>query len=237
LYREYFEEFQEILKKTLPKDLGYTGISIVNNTEIVLNTVSGNFLIDACSGGILKIIEVTWQIFFQSKAVEKFVVTMDEPENHLHPSMQRTFLSDLVEAFPTAQFIVASHSPFIVTSVRDSSVYVLRYLDSEYEERGGATATRGADDLPGVFSGRRIRSEHLDTVNRAGTASEILREVLGVPATIPEWAGERAKEIVESYRGKELTSASLDAMHDELKSEGLVSEYPTAVFERSRDPS
>src|ERR1700684_3254096 len=47
-------------------------------------------------------------------------------ENHLHPSLQRSLFVKLVEAFPLTQFIIATHSPFIVSGLKDSNVYVLR---------------------------------------------------------------------------------------------------------------
>ncbi|MFL1399228.1 AAA family ATPase, partial [Acinetobacter baumannii] len=62
----------------------------------------------------MSIIDLAWQIFLYSHDKDEFVVTIDEPENHLHPSMQRSLLNDFVKAFPKAQFIVVTHSPFIV---------------------------------------------------------------------------------------------------------------------------
>ncbi|WP_419836937.1 AAA family ATPase [Streptomyces brasiliscabiei] len=54
----------------------------------------------------------------------------DEPENHLHPSMQRTLVPTLLAAFPNVRFIVATHSPFVVTSTREAYVYALRRTES-----------------------------------------------------------------------------------------------------------
>ena len=42
----------------------------------------------------------------------------------------------------------------------------------------------------------RVVSQKLDMVNKAGNASSILREVLGVKATIPEWVEEELENIV-----------------------------------------
>ena len=41
-----------------------------------------------------------------------------------------------------------------------------------------------------------VVSEKLDTINKAGNASELLAEVLGVAATIPEWVEEELAGIV-----------------------------------------
>lgn len=45
------------------------------------------------------------------------VVTIDEVDLYLHPHWQRHVLADLQAAFPKIQFIVTSHSPFIIQSV------------------------------------------------------------------------------------------------------------------------
>lgn len=42
------------------------------------------------------------------------VVTIDELDLHLHPKWQRDVVSDLLKTFPKVQFIVTSHSPFLL---------------------------------------------------------------------------------------------------------------------------
>src|SRR5205085_5686067 len=128
---DVYEGFQDKLREVLPPQIGFKNF-VVRAPEIVLETHSGDFVIDAASGGVIKLIETTWQLYLFSLQNDSFVVTMDEPENHLHPSMQRTFLANLIEGFPTVQFIVVTHSPFVVSSVRDSNVFVLRFDNLEY---------------------------------------------------------------------------------------------------------
>ena len=79
------------LRKFLPPTLGFRAIKI-RGPEVVLETRSGDFIIDAASGGIIKLIEIAWHI-------GGFIVTIDEPENHLHPAMQKVFLERLVATF------------------------------------------------------------------------------------------------------------------------------------------
>jgi len=52
------------------------------------------------------------------------VLLIDEAENHLHPKWQKRFLNNILTLFPRLQIIVATHSPFIVTSVKNAKVYV-----------------------------------------------------------------------------------------------------------------
>ena len=121
-----YEGFIEILRTVLPPKLGFKSLS-VRIPEVVLETDSGEFSIDAVSGGIASIIDLAWQIYMFDESDQQFVVSFDEPENHLHPEMQKTLLPNFLKAFPNVQFIVASHNPFIISSVNDSNVYALVY--------------------------------------------------------------------------------------------------------------
>jgi len=53
------------------------------------------------------------------------VVLIDEVDLYLHPHWQQHVLVDLQEAFPEIQFIVSSHSPFIVQSVERQNIISL----------------------------------------------------------------------------------------------------------------
>ena len=211
--------FIETLKKVLPPSLGFIDL-IIRSPEVVIKTSSGEFLLDSASGGVSALIDIAWRIYMFSLDKKSFVVTIDEPENHLHPSMQRTLMSRLLNAFPQAQFIVATHSPFIVTSVKDSYVYVLRYNFSD---------SRSVDGFVPETTKYRIISEKLDAVNKSSSANEILREVLGVEATIPEWVAEEVKAIVKKYESQKITTDSLIDLRKELSDIGFGDHYPYAL--------
>ena len=53
------------------------------------------------------------------------VVLIDELDLHLHPHWQRHIAEDLRRTFPALQFIVTTHSPFIVQSARDGEIIAL----------------------------------------------------------------------------------------------------------------
>ena len=171
---EYYKGFEDTLKTVLPTELGFKKF-VVRNFEIVLECDSGDFIIDAASGGISSIIDFAWQIYMYA-ADEKgsFTVIIDEVENHLHPTMQRRILPDFVKAFPNVSFIVSTHSPLIVGSVKDSNVYILRFNKE-----------------------KKVTTQKLDLINKAKTATEILDEVLGVSFTMPVWAEEKLIEVVQ----------------------------------------
>lgn len=200
-----FEGFENVLKIMMPKHIGFEKLCI-RNYEIVLSTKTGDFILDAVSGGIAAIIDLAWQIYNLSTSEDEIVVLIDEIENHLHANMQRSILPDLLSAFPEVQFIVSTHSPLIVASVKDSNVYAFRYN-----------------------SNNRVYSEKLDLVNKARSANEILNEVLGVPFTMPIWVEDALDKIIAKYASQDVSEEMVDAMREEFKAEGLESLMPMAI--------
>ncbi|HHQ4601005.1 AAA family ATPase [Aeromonas veronii] len=57
------------------------------------------------------------------------IVLIDEIDAHLHVSLQKKILAFLKKAFPKIQFIVSTHSPFVVSSVDDTVIYDLSRLE------------------------------------------------------------------------------------------------------------
>lgn len=216
----FYDGFIDVLRAFLPESIGFIDLEI-NPPDLVVRTKTGSFMIDASSGGMMALIDYAWRIYSYSGFFSNFVVTIDEPENHLHPSLQRSLMPSLLKAFPSVQFIVATHSPFIVSSVKDSNVYALRYhSSSDYFDEGFSS--------PESLSARVV-STRLDTVRKAATATEILREVLGVPATMPDWAHVEAEAILREFEGRVFDKASVTDLRMRLERQGLEEFYPSAL--------
>jgi hypothetical protein len=203
-----FEGFRDILKIVLPKTIGFEDLE-VRDYEIVFvcNGGTDEFLLETASGGISALIDIAWQIYmFDTDAKEPFAVVIDEVENHLHPSMQRTLLPSLLAAFPHAKFIVSTHSPLVVTSVEDSFVYALRYDEN-----------------------KKVRSHLLNFKSEVKNAVDVLDEVLGVSTTLPAWAVDKLSSILNKHAAADPTSESLTNLRMELVNAGLGNLFPQAI--------
>jgi hypothetical protein len=132
-------------------------------------------------------------------------VCIDEPENHLHPQLQRDLLPRLLDAFPDMSFIVATHSPFIVTAVRESNVYVLDY------------------------DGHDVVSRLLESANKAASSDETLRRVLGLETTLPLWLQRAVADVLGEWAEQFPTPSALRSLHDRMAELGLDVEFPAAL--------
>jgi predicted ATPase len=206
--RSSYEEFQTVLRKLLPPSLGFNEFEI-RNMEIVFvcNGGEDEFLLETASGGVTTIIDLAWQLFMFSRANPgPYTAIIDEAENHLHPSLQRALLPALLNAFPSATFIVSTHSPLIVGSVKDANVYVLRYN-----------------------SAKKVVSEKLDLQDKARNATDILDEVLGVSTTLPIWVEEELEKMLREVTAGGISDTSFSRLRERLKSAGMEHLLPDAM--------
>ncbi len=61
------------------------------------------------------------------------VVLIDEIEMHLHPAWQWKMLDALRQTFPKVQFIIATHSPIILSSANDAALFLMKSPDEVKE--------------------------------------------------------------------------------------------------------
>ena len=65
------------------------------------------------------------------------IVLIDEIETHLHLELQERILPFLIKIFPKIQFIVATHSPAVIASINNATVYDLTKNKPVDEDLGG----------------------------------------------------------------------------------------------------
>lgn len=98
------------------------------------------------------------------------IVLIDEVDLHLHPRWQQRVLVDLANAFPNAQFIVTTHSPQVLTSIRPEQIVRLKRGEA------GIVAER-AQSSYGAESGRLLE-EIMDVDRRPPAATNQFTKVL-----------------------------------------------------------
>ena len=82
------------------------------------------------------------------------IILIDELDLHLHPKWQQTILSDLRETFPNAQFIVTTHSPQMLTTVKKEQVFILidNTIEKPFETAYAKRSIVALEDLMGTDS-------------------------------------------------------------------------------------
>ena len=121
---------------------------------------------------------------------------IDEVELHLHPSWQQRILQDLMRTFPNTQFIVSTHSPQVLTTVKPEHIVELR------RERG------------------RIAAESASAPTYGAEAGDVLVSVMGVDQrpSDNEFAKKLAQytDLVAGGKGESPGAVSLRRNLDEL---------------------
>jgi WD40 repeat protein/predicted MPP superfamily phosphohydrolase len=84
---------------------------------------------DALPDGFNSVLRIIWTIInpwedtTSSFESIRGLVVIDELETHLHVQMQKTILPCLMALFPEVQFIVTTHSPYVLNSAKNVVIY------------------------------------------------------------------------------------------------------------------
>ncbi|MGI4873618.1 MAG: AAA family ATPase [Janthinobacterium lividum] len=107
-------------------------------------------------------------------------VLIDEPETHLHLEMQYQILPLLTSLFPNLQFIVATHSPAVASSIKNATVFDL----STGQALGDTAAGSSFSELMQTHFG--LENEY------SNVADQILAEVAAI-GELPDRAAARER--------------------------------------------
>ena len=70
----------------------------------------------------------------QNPLEEDAVILIDELDLHLHPKWQKEIVDDLKRTFPNCQFIVSTHSPFVIQSLNAEELFDIKTMQYAKEE-------------------------------------------------------------------------------------------------------
>ena len=110
---------------------------------------------------------------------EPAVVLIDEIDLHLHPHWQRTIMKQLSDNLTNVQFVATTHSPLMITSMRDVNVAVLRQTEAGEHvvienDPDVVEGWRFDQILVGLFGLQTARSQRVETLMK--TREELLEK-------------------------------------------------------------
>lgn len=97
---------------------------------------------------------------------EKSIVLIDEPERSLYPDMQMELMDFYGEVSPSAQFIIATHSPFIAASFEPEERFILYFDDN-----GNVKVKRGISPIGDDPNDILKNDFNIDYINDFGKAA------------------------------------------------------------------
>lgn len=131
--KEWFEKFQNLLKEifeddsvvlVFDEDTFQFHILMDGREPFEFNTLSSGYaaVLDIIVDLMIRMENHTERVFdFSTPGI----VLIDEIETHLHLTLQKKILEMLTTFFPNIQFIVSTHSPFIINSLENLTIYDL----------------------------------------------------------------------------------------------------------------
>lgn len=88
------------------------------------------FTLDCMSMGYAAIFDIVGDLMMRMENQHSYelegIVMIDEIETHLHVELQRAIVPILTALFPNLQFVLTTHSPFILNSTENSVVFDLQ---------------------------------------------------------------------------------------------------------------
>lgn len=134
--KNWFVEFEKLLQQifqdeALKLEFNYKDYSFKICTE------GKRFKFTELSDGFAAALDIVADLILKmqdkdslTRAYEKEgIVLIDEIETHLHLSLQKIIMPLLTKVFPNIQFIVTTHSPFVLSSMPNAVAYDLEHQE------------------------------------------------------------------------------------------------------------
>lgn len=128
---EWFKSFEEYLRALFSDPTLRLEFDSEELDFSILQSNKEKFGFNTMSAGYSAIFNIIAEIMMRmEKKSPRFydiqgIVLIDEVETHLHIDLQKQILPFLTKVFPKIQFIVTTHSPFVLNSISNAVVYDL----------------------------------------------------------------------------------------------------------------
>jgi predicted ATP-binding protein involved in virulence len=127
----WFSNFEKLLQQIFSDDTLILDFDYVNYKFYIQAKDREKFTLNELSSGYSAVIAMVTELMLRMEKNHNFaydvegIVLIDEIETHLHVELQKNILPILTTFFPNVQFIVTSHSPFVLQSVDNAVIYDL----------------------------------------------------------------------------------------------------------------
>lgn len=135
--KAWFGEFENLLKTIFQKEDLTLTFDQQDKYSFKISTGQQTFGFNEMSDGFKAAINIVADLILKmqnggkiSEAYQKNgIVLIDEIETHLHLGLQKIIMPLLTQVFPNIQFIVTTHSPFVLSSMPNAVAYDLEHQE------------------------------------------------------------------------------------------------------------
>ncbi|MBF0605971.1 MAG: AAA family ATPase [Candidatus Magnetobacterium sp. LHC-1] len=136
----WFIMFEQSLKKIFEDNDIKLEFDRKNYDHYIIKKGRERFTFNQLSDGYLAIFDIVLELIMRMEPHRtnlydiQGIVLIDEIETHLHVSLQKGILPFLTSFFPRIQFIVTTHSPFVLSSIENAVICDLEnnIIDSDF---------------------------------------------------------------------------------------------------------
>ena len=125
----WFNRFEGILKELYQDDSLYLDFDIDTFQFSIHINGREPFDFNTMSMGYAAVLDIICDLIMRMESQRRYdlegIVLIDEIETHLHVELQKQIVPILTELFPNIQFILTTHSPFILNSAPNAVIYDL----------------------------------------------------------------------------------------------------------------
>lgn len=215
--KAWFENFEEILGGFF-EDPNLKLIFNYKDYSFIINTNGKTFKFTELSDGFIAILDIVADLILKMQAngilstefATPGIVLIDEIETHLHLKLQKIILPMLTTLFPNIQFVVTTHSPFVLSSLPNATAYDLEHHEpiTNLTEYSYQALTEGYFGVSTDSDYARKRYEELEMLlkkeNLSDTerlsAKQIVKDYRKIPeATSPELVGAYRQLEIQYY--------------------------------------
>lgn len=126
---EWFTRFENILRRIYSEPSLKLDFNIDSFEFSILIDGKEPFDFNTMSMGYAAVFDIVADLMMRMESQRRYdlegIVLIDEIETHLHVELQKQIVPILTELFPNIQFILTTHSPFILSSAPNAVIYDL----------------------------------------------------------------------------------------------------------------